>query len=134
MDTCIVPNTCLEHLKPVTTLRSGKEIKKIAYPNPAHVEASKSHVVSVENSEPFNSELETMFEEKRKEPMPCPIPAPFLQRLRLSKKGTSNAEIYKHFEQVKINIPLLDVIKQIPAYAKKFKRFMHSETHDACAK
>ncbi|XP_057502691.1 uncharacterized protein LOC130786401 [Actinidia eriantha] len=34
---------------------------------------------------------------------------------------TTNDEIYKLFEQVKINIPLLDAIKQIPAYSKFLK-------------
>ena len=32
-----------------------------------------------------------------------------------------NADIYKIFKQVKINIPLLYAIKQIPAYAKFLK-------------
>ena len=45
----------------------------------------------------------------------------FPQRLQDPKKGTTNAEIYKLFEQVKINIPLLDAIKQIFAYAKFLK-------------
>ena len=53
--------------------------------------------------------------------MPCTIPAPFPQRLRAPKKETTIDEIYKLFEQVKINIPLLDAIKQIPAYAKFLK-------------
>ena len=65
--------TRLEHLKLVTTLRSGKKIEKMAYPNPAHVEASKSSAVRAENSEPYNIELETVSKEKRKEPMLCLI-------------------------------------------------------------
>ncbi|GFS36375.1 hypothetical protein Acr_00g0045610 [Actinidia rufa] len=52
---------------------------------------------------------------------PCPIPAPFPQRLRAPKRPNNHAKIYKLFEQVKINIPLLNAIKQIPAYAKFLK-------------
>ena len=53
--------------------------------------------------------------------MPCQISTPFQLRLRLPKKGTLNAKISKLFKQVKINIPLLDAIKQILAYAKFLK-------------
>ncbi|XP_057459243.1 uncharacterized protein LOC130749899 [Actinidia eriantha] len=48
-------------------------------------------------------------------------PAPFPQQLQAPKKPNHNAEIYKLFEQVKINIPLLDAVKHIPAYAKFLK-------------
>ena len=121
MATSLVPDTHLEHLKSVTTLRSGKVITKTAYPNPAHIKAPKSLAVSFEKLEPFNSESVSVFEKRRKKPMPCQIHAPLMQRLRLPKKGTSNAKIYKLFEQVKINILLLDAIKQILAYAKFLK-------------
>jgi hypothetical protein len=43
--------------------------------------------------------------------------APFPQRLLAPKKGTENQDIVEVFKQVKINIPLLDAIKQIPSYA-----------------
>jgi hypothetical protein len=47
--------------------------------------------------------------------------APFPQRLLAPKKGIENQDILKVFKQVKINIPLLDAIKQIPSYAKFLK-------------
>ena len=77
--------------------------------------------MSFENLEPLTSELGNVFEEKKKGKMPYQIPTPFPQRLQVPKKGTINAEIYKLFEQVKINIPLLDAIKQIHAYTKFLK-------------
>ena len=49
-----------------------------------------------------------------------PIPAPFPQRLQSSKLN-QNFEIFEVFKQVKINIPLLDAIKQVPSYAKFLK-------------
>ena len=38
-----------------------------------------------------------------------------------SKKKDVNKEILEIFKQVKLNIPLLDAIKQIPSYAKFLK-------------
>ena len=66
VDISIVLDIHLEHLKLVTTLRSGKEIAKPVYPNLAHVEAPKSHAVNVEKLEPLNSESETVSKEKGK--------------------------------------------------------------------
>ena len=48
-------------------------------------------------------------------------PAPYPHRLRTPKKVNNNSEIYELFKQVKLNIPLLDAIKQISSYAKFFK-------------
>ena len=46
------------------------------------------------------------------------MPPPFHQALH-GKKGTNN--VSKVFEAVKVNIPLLDMIKQVPTYAKFLK-------------
>ncbi|RVW68498.1 Retrovirus-related Pol polyprotein from transposon 17.6 [Vitis vinifera] len=49
------------------------------------------------------------------------MPPPFPQALH-GKKGTNNAsEIFEVLRQVKVNIPLLDMIKQVPTYAKFLK-------------
>ena len=48
-------------------------------------------------------------------------PAPYPHRLRTPKKVNNHSEIYELFKQVKLNIPLLDGIKQIPSYAKFLK-------------
>ena len=46
------------------------------------------------------------------------MPPPFLQALR-GKKGVNNpTEIFEVLRQVKVNIPLLDMIKQVITYAK----------------
>ena len=42
--------------------------------------------------------------------------APFLY-----KKDKQRDDILETFKQVKVNLPLLEVIRQIPAYAKFFK-------------
>jgi hypothetical protein len=43
------------------------------------------------------------------------------ERLRAPKKNTQFAEILEVFKQVQINIPFLDAIQQVPAYAKFLK-------------
>ena len=48
-------------------------------------------------------------------------PAPYPHRLRAPKKVNNHSEIYELLKQVKVNIPLSDVIKQIPSYAKFLK-------------
>ena len=48
-------------------------------------------------------------------------PAPYPHRLRAPKKVNNHYEIYELFKQVKLNIPLLYAIKQIPSYAKFLK-------------
>ena len=46
---------------------------------------------------------------------------PFPQRLNKAKKENLNSDIYELFKQVRINIPLLDAIKQNPSYGKFLK-------------
>ena len=69
-----------------------------------------------------NREGKNMDKESVKTPTLAYHPlAPFPQQLWAPKKPNCNAEIYKLFEQVKINIPFLDAVKQIPAYTKFLK-------------
>ncbi|XP_058189212.1 uncharacterized protein LOC131306802 [Rhododendron vialii] len=60
-------------------------------------------------------------EESAHTPQVSPIPAPYPQRLRVLVNPVSNTTVYELFKQVKINIPLLDAIKQIPSNAKFLK-------------
>ncbi|XP_058217325.1 uncharacterized protein LOC131328395 [Rhododendron vialii] len=50
-----------------------------------------------------------------------PTPAPFPYRLKALAKPNYNADLHELFNQVKINIPLMDAVKQIPSYAKFLK-------------
>ena len=49
------------------------------------------------------------------------MPPPFPQALRGKKKASQQAGILEVLRQVKVNIPLLDIIKQVHAYAKFLK-------------
>ena len=49
------------------------------------------------------------------------MPPPFPQTLRGKKKASQQAGILEVLRQVKVNISLLDIIKQVPSYAKFLK-------------
>ena len=57
----------------------------------------------------------------REDSMKKNMPTPFPQALKGKKKITNQAEIWEVLRQVKVNIPLLDMIKQVPTYAKFVK-------------
>ena len=49
------------------------------------------------------------------------MPPPFPQALKGKEKTSNQTEILEVLRQVKVNIPLLDMIKQVPTYAKFLK-------------
>ncbi|KAI3803239.1 hypothetical protein L1987_31388 [Smallanthus sonchifolius] len=51
-----------------------------------------------------------------------------------NKRGPQQEEIWEVFKQVKINIPLIDAIKQIPAYAKYMKEMCTQKRHNKVPK
>ena len=100
-------NSGMDEVKSIITLRSGKEVNQ---PMPKPVEESRQgkemqpeHILLEEDSKKYR------------------IPPPFPQALRGKKKATQQAGILEVLRQVKVNIPLLDLIKQVPAYAKFLK-------------
>ena len=88
-------NAGMDEVKAIITLRSGKEV-----------------------DQPMPKPVDILLEE---DPMKYRIPPPFPQALRGKKKATQQAGILEVLRQVKVNIPLLDIIKQVPAYAKFLK-------------
>ena len=97
----------MDEVKSIITLRSGKEVDQ---PLPKPVEESRQ-------GEEMQSEHILLEEDTMK----YRIPPPFPQALRRKKKETQQAGILEVLRQVKVNIPLLDLINQIPAYAKFLK-------------
>ena len=97
----------MDEVKSIITLRSGKEVDQ---PKPKPVEDSRQG----EEMHPEHILLE-------EDSMKYLIPPPFPQALRGKKKATQQAGILEVLRQVKVNIPLLDLIKQVPAYAKFLK-------------
>ena len=100
-------NSGMDEVKSIITLRSGKEVDQ---PMPKPVEESRQG----EEMQPEHILLE-------EDSMKYRIQPPFPQALRGKKKATQQAGILEVLRQVKVNIPLLDLIKQVPAYAKNFK-------------
>ena len=49
------------------------------------------------------------------------VPPPFPQALQKKKTSVNQTENLEVLRQVKVNIPLLDMIKQVPTYAKFLK-------------
>ena len=97
----------MDEVKSIITLRSGKEVDQ---PLPKLAEDSRQG----EEMQPEHILLE-------EDTMKYRIPPPFPQALRGKKKATQQTGILEVLRQVKVNIPLLDLINQVPAYAKFLK-------------
>ena len=100
-------NSGMDEVKAIITLRSGKEVDQ---PMLKPVEDSKK-----------GEELQSEHILLKEDLMKYIIPPPFPQALRGKKKTSQQAGILEVLRQVKVNIPLLDIIKQVPAYAKFLK-------------
>ena len=100
-------NPKMDVVKAIITLRSGKELKqplpKAAEKGQEAKEAEPKEVVTQETA------------------MKNSTSPPFPQALKAKKKAIDQAEILEVLRQVKFNIPLLDMIKQFPTYAKFLK-------------
>ena len=100
-------NSGMDEVKAIITLRNGKEVDQ---PMPKRFEESRQ-------GEDMQSEHILLKEDSIK----YRIPPPFPQALRGKKKASQQAGILEVLRQVKVNIPLLDIIKQVPSYAKFLK-------------
>ena len=101
------PNPRMDEVKAVITLRTGTEVKP-STPKPA-VEDPKVVEPELEDEAPKGDTVNK-----------CTRP-PFPQALRNKKKAINQIEMLEVLRQVKVNIPLLDMIKQVPTYAKFLK-------------
>ncbi|XP_026416468.1 uncharacterized protein LOC113311893 [Papaver somniferum] len=110
-----------EHVKAVITLRSGKTLENSVEPpkdsNPAEKE---TEVDQTSFKDPNGLESATSPSEDIPK-MVYTTPASFPQRLA-KKKTSTYAEILDIFKKVKINLPLLDAIKHVPAMSKFLKK------------
>ena len=101
------PNSKLNEVKAIITLRSGKELTK---PSPKATDPEQKAI----DTTPREVVIKQTVEEYKPPPL-------FPQSLRTKKKAINQAEILEVLRQVKVNIPLLDMIKQVPTYAKFLK-------------
>ena len=99
--------TRTDEVKAVVTLRSGRELKTAVH------ELVKSAPVV---TEPLHEESSVAKKEAK-----IQIPPPFPQAIQKKKNHVKQTEILEVLREVKVNIPLLDMIKQVPTYAKFLK-------------
>ena len=101
-----------EHYKAVTTFRSGKVIYKTIQPNEPIQELQNKPVRDDEVlDKPHVPKAYVIDGEPEQDKVSHIPPTPYPHRLRAPKKVNNHSEIYELFKQVKLNIPLLDVIK-----------------------
>ncbi|XP_075669852.1 uncharacterized protein LOC142639576 [Castanea sativa] len=117
-----------EHVQSITTLRSGKQVdNQVKMPE---VEDDENIVLKEKGTHSSHDD----HGEKKDNPPATPIQdlsspldkrfvpkAPFPQRLISPQKSAQFGDILEVFKQVQINIPFLDAIQQVPAYAKFLK-------------
>ncbi|KAH9763163.1 hypothetical protein KPL70_001070 [Citrus sinensis] len=103
-------NQNMSQVKSVITLCDGKVVKK--YIMDPH-ETSKDSI-----SENREESVEPLTHEEITNSPPIPQ---FPQALIKPKKSNHSPDIYKVFKQIKVNIPLLNVIKHVSSYAKFLK-------------
>lgn len=99
-------------------LKSGKEVEIPIKAAPASLKQEKEQNVIADKNVPNDDEVP-----KRKFPplsdyKPVPL---FPQALAESRKCKQNKDLYENFRKCEVNIPLLDVIKQVPHYANFLK-------------
>ena len=101
------PNSRMKEVKQIITLRSIKELTQLS------PKATNPGQEAIE-TEPEEVVIKQTIEKNKTSP-------PFPQALKPKKKAINQAEMLEVLRQVKVNIPLLDMIKQIPTYAKILK-------------
>ena len=97
----------IDEVKAVITLRSGKEVEQ---------QVSKPAESDKEEKEAEPEKIVIKEDAVKKS-----IPPHFPQELKSKKKAINQVEILEVLRQVKVNIPLLDMIKQVPTYEKFLK-------------
>jgi len=102
----------------VHTLRSGKKVDNqlSTPPNPSE----HNHTLASTSSSPNPSKSNESETDKSTSQVYKPI-VKFSNRLKKIKQNPHMDKIIEIFNQVKINVPLLDAIQQVPSYAKLLK-------------
>ncbi|WOG95312.1 hypothetical protein DCAR_0414626 [Daucus carota subsp. sativus] len=121
-----------ENVNAIISLRSGNlvdnKVGENANENEESIPKTNPSLPSTNHDKPECSRIR----ESMSEPSPGPISqkpneevykprVPYPQRLIPPKQSAQMEQILEVFKQVKINIPLLDAIQQVPSYAKCLK-------------
>ncbi|XP_026428775.1 uncharacterized protein LOC113324693 [Papaver somniferum] len=120
-------SNCNETAHAVTTFRSGKIVdNNVGVPQTSESESDSSLHTTPQKTSIVENDSENVCKSKNSTDdnvsLPANVPvAPFPQTLVQQKKVTHYNEMLEMFKRVNINIPFLEAIKQIPAYAKFLK-------------
>ena len=101
------PNVRIDEVKVVVTLRSGKELRPV--------------VPTLARTAPTIADPPEEEQSAKREEVKTSVPPPFPQALRKKKSSVNQTKMLEVLRQVKVNIPLLDMIKQVPTYEKFLK-------------
>jgi hypothetical protein len=103
----------------ITTLRSGRMVDNHVQEKvdkqteiPQNLQKDTGKQVNTEASSPSAPNPELLYEPR------VPFPERLKEPSHFWKQGKKIQDMMGVFKQVKVNIPLLDAIKQVPAYAK----------------
>ncbi|GER32192.1 DNA-directed RNA polymerase subunit beta' [Striga asiatica] len=105
-----------EQAKAITVLRIEKEVdNKVQMPEP---EDHETHSEKIKEAKPGEVTEEPVL---HKSPNPYKLRIPFLDRLRNEKQEKQFWDLFSMLSKVNVNLPLLDVVKNMPSYGKFFK-------------
>ncbi|XP_038714979.1 uncharacterized protein LOC120008660 [Tripterygium wilfordii] len=105
-----------EQAQSILTLRNGRIVDR-PIPN-ENVDQNDDKIPRGEEESEGQSHRTRVDTSKDRECIPRP---PFPHRLGKKTNEALHKEMFELFKQVKVNIPLLDAIKQVPSYAKFLK-------------
>lgn len=129
----VVQDSNVAQLNAITTLRSGKQIdNQVANPNnlsKTSLDTSKTMNEFEQNMEPnIESNANQNSSSTRVDPS-TEYRVPFPHRLRPKKHSDQMEKMLEIFKQVKVNIPLLDIVQQVPTYVKFLKDLCTQKRH-----
>ncbi|KAL3643617.1 hypothetical protein CASFOL_014432 [Castilleja foliolosa] len=109
----------------ITTLRNGKVIdNQVVMPEEEKEQENDTLVQSETNEEiskPKESEKTKPTDKLHKSSTPYKPPIPFPSRLQPEAKNKKFLELFNMLSKVNVNLPLLEVIENIPAFGKFLK-------------
>jgi hypothetical protein len=111
-----------EHVEAIVTLRLGKRVdNKVVNPEEDDSEKEEQKEEEGDNQKEGDAKPSTVTPVVKEPPRALVPKALYPERLQAPRNGGKLEDILEVFKQVRINIPFLDAIQQIPSYAKFLK-------------
>ncbi|XP_060182862.1 uncharacterized protein LOC132612789 [Lycium barbarum] len=104
----------------VITLRNGKALEEVP---PKKKSIAEAELIPAKRAEPKQIVAEQPVEEVVRPPLPFP------QRLQKQKADSACKKFLELLKQVHINIPLVELLQEVPKYAKYIKDVVENKRH-----